>query len=1326
MRRGIALVSSLVIGLGLLGVPLLVPMSPSLAVIPAPNQLESDLPLPVPTRFFTENLGQVSDADVRFFGELDGVRVGFTESAILLKMVEPGKAPSQGRSTREYLASDPPTGRTERSRMGVLLRVAFEGSNAVRPEPQDELPHRSNYFLGSDASKWRTDVRNYGKVAYRDLYDGIDLIYGAAEDGVKYEFVVRPGADLARIDVVYEGIESLHVDDAGELVVNTAIGSLRDTAPYAYQGTGDEVECDFVLRSATSYGFDCRGWDTSRPLVIDPLVYATYLGGSSDDYGYSIAVDSSGSAYVTGPVASANFPMTPGAFNTSYNGGQDGYVAKLSPDGSALVYATYFGDVGLDQGNSIAVDAMGNAYVAGYTQSPNFPVTPTAFNTTYHGGGDAFAMKLSADGSSLIYSTFLGGGNQDVGSSIAVDSMGNAYVSGRTESSDFPTTSGAFSTSLAGTVDGFVAKLNAAGSDLVYSTFFDGTSNLRSIALDSTGNAYVAGTSAGGLPSTPGAFDTTFNGGLVDAFAAKLTADGSGVVYATYLGGFFIDYGFAIAVDLDGNAYVTGEARSPNFPTTSGAFDTALGGTIDVFVTKISADGSALAYSTFLGGSKWEEGYAITVDAFGNAYVFGESEGSGFPTTPNAFDPTWNGGGNDAFLTMMSRDGSTLLYSTFLGGSLGDYGRSVAVDPAGGAYVTGLTHSANFPTTAGAFNTSNSGGLDAFVAKLDLPIEVTIDTSPGGLQIQVDGGNFTSPYTFPCTRGSTFTVNAPSPQEVGATRYLFANWSDGGAQSHPINCDAPGAYTANFTIEHKMAVDTNPPGLQVEVDAVPYTALHTFWCPAGSSPWVNVPSPQEVGATRYLFANWSDGGAQSHPILCDAPRNYTANFTVEYEVIVDTSPVGLQVEVDGTPYAAPHTFWCPAGSSHTLYAPSPQVNASIRYAFDSWSDGDAQSRQILCDTAATYVASFVEDEDFVVTASPAQLAVEPGGSADFTITVTGLNGYSGPAVSLSVISPPTGLSAACSPPSVAPTGTCILTVDVAPGVVPGMYDLTVLGDNGTNAKSTTVSVQVFIPPDFTVSVVPTLESVEPGNGVEFTVTVTGLNAYAGPEVTLSLEGPPMGITGSCTPASVTPDGTCTLVVDVASSVISGTYELTIRGDNGTAVRTTKATLQVTAPTGDFQVQVSPAYVAVEAGREGTAIVTVTAQGGFSGEVVFAASGLPEGVVVSFSPSSVIGGGSSTVTFVVGDNASPGTYVIILNGTSSEASRTRSLQLEVLPVEGGPPQAEPLPWLWMLIPAIVLAVIAVLVALLAGRKRRRQAEPPPQQPRRRLPPPPPDD
>lgn len=625
----------------------------------------------------------------------------------------------------------------DKSNAATALRMKFVGSeSAPRAIAQEKLPGKVNYLIGKDPSRWRTGISTCAKVAYQNLYPGVDLIYYGNQRQLEYDFVVQPGIDPNIIALEFEGADELKVDAQGELVLNAGGGEIRQRKPFIYQdvdGARREVAGSYKLKDKNTVRFQLGDYDASKPLVIDPvLVYSTFLGGANVEVGSDITVDAAGNAYVAGMtqllILPGTFPTTAGAFDTTHNGMQDAFVTKINSTGSALVYSTFLGGSDLDSASAIALDDTGNAYVTGSTSSTDFPTTVGAFDNTHNGipGSDAFVTKLNASGSALVYSTYLGGLEQDAGSGIAVDASGNAYVGGDTRSSSFPTTAGAFDTTHNPNDDPeiFVTKVNPIGSALVYSTFL-GVSSGGSLALDASGSVYVTGSASSGYPTTAGAFDTTHNGGS-DVVVTKLNASGSALVYSTFLGGSGNENGDGIALDGSGNAYITGDTTSTGFPTTVGAFDPSFNGSFDAFVTKLSPSGSALVYSTFLGDVDFDSGNDLAVDTSGNVYLTGTTGSPNFPTTADAFDTSFNGGPTDVFVTKLNPTGSApLVYSTFLGGSgiegqtgiADDEGLGIALDLSRGFYVTGATRSANFPTTAGAFDTTHNGVSDAFVTK---------------------------------------------------------------------------------------------------------------------------------------------------------------------------------------------------------------------------------------------------------------------------------------------------------------------------------------------------------------------------------------------------------------------------------------------------------------------------------------------------------------------------------------------------------------------------------------------------------------------------------
>ena len=473
------------------------------------------------------------------------------------------------------------------------------------------------------------------------------------------------------------------------------------------------------------------------------LACSTYLGGSDKEYAFGVAVDASGAAYVAGRTYSDDFPATPGAFDTSHNGAYDVFIAKLSPDGASLVWATYLGGSGDDVAAGIAVDGAGAVYVVGYTESGDFPTTPGAFDESHNGGYDAFVAKLSASGDTLLYSTYLGGAGDDFANGISVADTGAAFVTGKTYSIGFPVTANAFDTSHnGGLIDAFVTALSADGDALVCSTFLGGAGPDEgyAVAVDTGGAAYVAGYSVSSdFPTTAGAFDEAHNGGY-DAFVAKLAPGASVLSYATFLGGSSADRARGIAVDASGAAVVCGYTLSGDFPVTGGAFDPSHNGDYDAFVSRFTPSGGALAHSTYLGGDAADFAHAIAVDDLGRAYVAGDTNADSFPTTVDAFDTTRNGD-YDGFVARLSGDGAMLEYATYLGGGANDFGAGIALANRGTVYAAGRTYSDDFPATPGAFDTSLGGQRDAFAAKFvwpeEIPPTVTDVAPPPGTSLAV-------------------------------------------------------------------------------------------------------------------------------------------------------------------------------------------------------------------------------------------------------------------------------------------------------------------------------------------------------------------------------------------------------------------------------------------------------------------------------------------------------------------------------------------------------------------------------------------------------------
>jgi hypothetical protein len=621
-----------------------------------------------------------------------------------------------------------------RNQKHSALRLSFEGALPTLPRAEGSLPSHTNYLIGNDPRQWRTDIPNFNRVRYSGVYRGVDAVFYGKQHRLEYDVVVAPGATLKKVALRFGGARSVALSRTGDLLIRLDSGTLLQHRPIAYQVTKSgrqRVHVSYELRSGHRVAFKVGAYDRRRELIIDPVLsYSTYFGGASDAFdntesGESIAVDSSGHAYVTGCTTANDYPLKNPQQPTFTSGTTQAYVTKFAANGSGLIYSTFLGGItGTTCGRGIAVDRFNQAYVAGST-------TPSSFGRLIGpaDGANVFAAKLNASGNALLYAARFGGSSSASIGGVALDSSGHLYMTGATDSSDFPTTPGAFMTVPGSNseISGWVAKLNPSGTAFTYSTYLGGNVDTQGhgIAIDAGLNAYVTGfTWANGFPTTAGAFQTTFPTKNVpcgicrvgSAFVTKLNPSGSALAYSTYLGGNNADSGNGIAVDSQGRAYVTGSTGSTNFPTTSGAFQRSNHGNLDVFVTRLNASGSALSYSTLVGGSNAEIGYSIGVNSLGHAHVTGYTQSTHFPVK-NAIQSTLHGG-SDAFAIKLWATGGGFHYSTYLGGTGDDVGRALRLDGNGRAYLTGNTASTNFPTTTGAYHRTKRGSTDGFVTKI--------------------------------------------------------------------------------------------------------------------------------------------------------------------------------------------------------------------------------------------------------------------------------------------------------------------------------------------------------------------------------------------------------------------------------------------------------------------------------------------------------------------------------------------------------------------------------------------------------------------------------
>jgi uncharacterized repeat protein (TIGR01451 family) len=714
---------------------------------------------------FEPNRGQTSP-QARFIAHGQGYSLFLTPSEAVLSLQSLPKENALHQPIKDEKA------------VSAVLRIQLLNANsATAISGSDKLPGYSNYFIGKDESKWLTRIPQYGKVEYSQIYPGIDLLYYGNQRQLEYDFVVAPGADPKAIAFQIQGSDKVELGAQGQLSIHVQKTALELQKPLVYQqvnGERREIAANYVLQPDGHIAFELGAYDSSLPLVIDPiLTYSSYLGGTGNDVATSVAVDATGNAYITGQTTSVDFPAS-GAYQPT-NRGVNAFLTKMSADGTAVVFSTYLGGTdtvcGGDRGNSVALNAISEPFVAGRAYSTDFPVTFKGYQRTGGGcngsgvGGSGFVTHFTADGTALRWSTYLGGqGNLPTNiTSIAVSqTSNNPFVTGYDQSGTLAT-AGTFQTTLDATGDpgAFVTELTTDGAHLLFSTYVRATTSGsvfgNSIAVDRNGNSYITGAAeTTSLPLSRGAFQKTYGGGISDAFVTKVNTIGTQLIYSSYLGGSDttqMEYGSQIIVEFTFGAYVVGTTGSTNFPTTLGTLQpTYPGGTTNAFVARVASDGTRLNFSTFLGGNQGSTGvgigYTPGCKSPCNLVVYGNTNSTNFPT----HNPMQSTG--DLFLTTLDGFGVTIPgYSTLLGSPSGDTATGLATDANLRAYITGTTTSLSYPTTAGALETSYAGGgSDGFISKVAMSTDLAVSQTASPVPA-ITGQNLT--YTI------TITNNGP-------------------------------------------------------------------------------------------------------------------------------------------------------------------------------------------------------------------------------------------------------------------------------------------------------------------------------------------------------------------------------------------------------------------------------------------------------------------------------------------------------------------------------------------------------------------------------------
>jgi uncharacterized protein (TIGR03437 family) len=754
---------------------------------------------------------------------------------------------------------------------------------------------------GNDPAAWRRNLPAFTVARARHLYPGIDLVYHSRAGAVEFDLELAPHADAANVQFSLPGAT---LSPAGELQVP---GGFTWKRPVALQGE-TAVPISYVARGPGQFGFALGAYDRSRPLLIDPVLsYATYLGGAQVDDARAVAVDAEGSSYIIG---SSTSPDYPGTTRGQTFGSQDIVVAKLNPAGNAVVWATYLGGQSVDIGLTIAVDAQGNVYGGGSTASTNFPVSDNAYQRVLGGGSaitDGVVFRLNPNGSSIGWSTYLGGSLSDLVRGLAVDATGAVYVTGRTDSTDFVNTNRE-NLPARGGGDAFVTKLNASGSAIVYSLLLGGFALDvgNGIAIDATGSAFVVGESRSeNFPTTEGAFQTARRGGS-DAFVARVRPDGSGLIYCTYYGGEAQEVANAVAVDTAGNAFFTGQTFSTLLPVTPLAFQRSPSLTPEAFVAKLNPQGTSLFYSTYLGGDNEDTGLTIAVNRQGEAYVGGQTNSANFPLRNDGPLPaTAFAGGYDGFLTKLNFGATALAFSTHIGGMGNDSLNGIALDNSGRIWGAGSTESTNFPATTGAVANRLGGASDGFVVRY---AEITVQISPATIAL---GAGETQQFLADVSNTANTAVRwgiFPALGSISTTGLYTAPASFTGTQTVTVSAisqaDGTKIGEAIITLVQRVQIAVTPATVTLVANQTQQFTATVQGSTNTAVTWTISPATGEISPTGFYRAPGVIFAPTTVTVraasVADSQRFATATITLTPPV----GPAAPQISIEGVTNAA--------------------------------------------------------------------------------------------------------------------------------------------------------------------------------------------------------------------------------------------------------------------------------------------------------------------------------------------------------------------------------------------------------------------------------------
>ncbi|MEW6043424.1 MAG: SBBP repeat-containing protein [Thermoproteota archaeon] len=720
---------------------------------------------------FIENQGQVDD-EIKFYANTFAGTIYVAEDELVYRsIIDDGKS---------YVTK-------ERFLNGNLSPLGVEKSQSI-----------INYFKDKPEN-WKTNVPTWSVISLGQVWPSIEVDLKAYGNNVEKIFTVLPGGSVSDIKTSFDGVSRLQIAESGQLVLDTELGTIKFSKPIAYQILQNQkmpVEIAYILVDEKSYGFSVGAYRIDLPLVIDPLIASTFVGGDNDDQAFAITRDSSGHVFITGQTfdSTSDYPSTSGVYDTTNNGNYDVFVSKLNGDLSLLSASTFIGASGADRAFAIVADSSDNIFVTGDTLSAAFPTTVGAYNTTAAGSNEVFVSKFNNALTSLSASTFLGGTALDSGRAITTDSSGNVYVTGLTNTAggtNFPTTSGAYDETHNGSDDVFVSKLNNNLTSLLNSTFVGGASDEvgYSIVLDSSGNVYITGYANSGFPTTAGAYDNS-SAGAQEVYVSKLNNNLTSLLNSTFVGGDSVDVAYDLALDSSGNVYITGETQdgATDYPVTTGAYDTTLGGSNDAFVSKLNSNLSSLLNSTYIGGSGFDRGLSIAIDSSGKPYIAVRTTDAAtdYPVTTGAYDTTHNGM-DDVAITKLDSNLSSVIASTFVGGSANDRPYGMLLDSSNNVFVAGETDNGvtDYPVTTSAYDTTQNGLIDVFVSFLDCNLSNSTSTcatltSGGSVSIPVSAGG-TANATLPS--GNTLTVTLPA----GVSGFITITDTDSGSSNPNIS-----------------------------------------------------------------------------------------------------------------------------------------------------------------------------------------------------------------------------------------------------------------------------------------------------------------------------------------------------------------------------------------------------------------------------------------------------------------------------------------------------------------------------------------------------------